>query len=463
MIHLAEIKKESRILTVLAMPIVFSQLLQMSTSVVDTVMAGQASALELAGVGVGASIWVPLFLFLIGSLSALTAYVAQLDGAGKWSEIPNQVIQTFWKLTLFIPVSIIIAVYIDDIFRLMQADPEIIPIATGYFRALIWGLPAVLGFNVLRYYCDGLSFTKPAMLASLMGLLVNIPLNYVLIFGKLGFPKLGGIGCGWASTASFWVMFLFMLIWVIIRKEFHPTRLFKEWYKPNRLHISSLLKTGLPIGMAFLVESSVFSMIALFLSKFGYIEVAANQIAMNLVALIFMLPLSIGMALTIRIGNSLGKQQPIMARHIAFIGLGIAILIGIVNGGILIVFNENLVRLYNSQPEVVQLATWLMVFGIFFHLGDIIQATCAGILRGYNDTQVPMINAIVSFWLLCLPLGYWLGMIGFNNSGPMKATGFWIGLVAGLFSAATLHFVRFLYLSHQTIKHPQTASSAQSI
>ena len=446
----------------LAMPIVFSQLLQMSTSIVDTVMAGQASALELSGVGVGASIWIPLFLFLIGSLSALTAKVAQLDGAGRWSEIPNQVIQTFWKLCLFIPVSIIIAVYIDDIFRFMHADPAIIPIATGYFRALIWGLPAVLGFNIIRYYCDGLSYTQPAMLASLLGLLINAPLNYLLIFGKFGFPQLGGVGCGWASTASFWAMFLFMFIWVVVRDEFHPTRLFQEWYTPNKLHISNLLKIGLPIGMAFLVESSVFTTIALFLSKFGPVQVAANQIALNLVAVVFMLPLSIGMALTIRVGNSIGQQQPLLARQIALIGLAIALFIGVINGTILLVLNEQLVRLYNSQTDVVALATFLMLFGIFFHLGDVIQGTCAGILRGYNDTQIPMINAIISFWFICLPLGYWLGMIGYDDSGPMKATGFWIGLVAGLFCAAALHLGRFLYISHQAIKHPPL-SSAQSI
>ena len=437
---------EAKTLTLLSAPIVATQLLQIFVVVLDTLMSGRYNASALAGVAVGGSLWIPIFLFLIGTLSSITPTVAQLTGANKLDQIAIQVHHGFWKILLFYPLVLLVAWVIDDVFVLMKVDEEIAPIGVGYFRALVWGLPAALGYNVLRYYSDGMSFTRPAMTASLIGLLVNAPLNYVLIFGKFGFPEMGGVGCGWASTISFWVMFLYMVVVVRFGKRYQQASLFEKIHWPQRQVLMGLLKLGTPIGLSLLAESSIFSMIALFLAPFGAVQVASHQIALNVASLVFMIPLSLAMALTIRVGHLVGAQQQREVLLTGKLGIAMALIYAAASAGLLALFNEMIARLYNSESEVVLLASSLIIFAAVFQLADSLQVTLAGILRGYKDTRVPMYITVFAFWGIGLPVGYGLGILGWSGE-PLLATGFWIGLVSGLASAAVLLGIRYRWLS----------------
>ncbi len=449
--------REAKILIALATPIIITQLLQISTMVVDTLMAGRANATELSGVAVGSSLWVPLFLMMIGTLGALTPTVAQSLGARDFDDIPFQVSQSFWKLVLLLPVGFSVALVIKPVFVMMDVSDTITPIATGYFHALLWGLPAVLGYNIIRYYSDGLGLTRPAMYASLVGALANIPLNYVLIFGKLGFPALGGVGCGWASAVSFWIMFLFMAVWVLVRREYSHVRIFTTFHRPHLPAIIKLYQIGLPIGTSYLVESSVFSVIALFLSRFGTVVVAAHQIALNVASVVFMIPLSLGITLTIRVGQLIGANQAQQAQNVAFLGVFMSLAYGACTAILLWVFNMHIPAMYNNQQEVINLAAQLLIFAAIFQLGDATQVAAAGALRGYKDTKVPMFIVVLAFWMMGLPVGYSLGIVGVWGE-PMLAKGFWIGLIVALMVVALFLVARLRRVSRRAIPVKMAAS-----
>ncbi|TQV84779.1 MATE family efflux transporter [Exilibacterium tricleocarpae] len=446
---------EIRVLAVLGGPIVVTQLLQMATGVVDTIMSGRASAQDLAGVSIGVSLWIPIFLFSLGTLMALTPVVAHARGAQQDDEIAPAVYQGFWISLLASVLIVALLVNIDPVLGWINVNDEIRPITAGYLYAMAFGMPAILGFNVLRAYADGLSLTRPAMIASIISLAVNVPLNYVLIYGKLGFPAFGGVGCGWASAAALWVSFAVMIGYVALARGFRGTWLFTRVHPPQWQQIKALLKLGVPIGCSYLVESSMFSVIALFLAVYGAVVVASHQIALNVASLVFMIPLSLGLALTIRVGFLSGAGQPLAARFSAFTGVALALIYGTVSAVCLWVFAPTIVSWYTPEYQVQRLAAELLVLAAVFQLTDAVQVTCAGALRGYKDTAVPMVMTVVAFWLLCLPLGYGLGMTDWF--GPaLQARGFWIGLVLGLSVAAVFLSTRLYLLSRRRILPPQT-------
>lgn len=440
----------NRKLLALAGPILIVQLLQVSLVTVDTIMAGQYSATDLSGVGIGGSIWFPVFLFLFGSLSALTPTIAQLHGAKKYDEIAKQVFQSVW-ITLFISPSILLIIFsLDPLLELIGAAPEVRPISIGYLKAMAVGLVPILLYNVLRFYSDGVSLTKPAVVASFIGLLINAPLNYVLIYGKFGLPEMGGVGCGWASTISYTVVFLIMAAIVSHKKTYGAFYLYDHFHSLHWTSIARLTKLGLPIGFSTFVEASMFSVIALFLASLGPTIVAAHQIALNVSALVFMIPLSLGIALTIRVGFLVGSDHIDEARHTAFYGLALAILYAAFSGSLLYILRTHIAQLYNKESAVIALSSSLIVYAAVFQIGDALQVTAAGALRGYKDTRPAMYIMLLTFWCFGLPLGYLLGLSELLGP-PMYAEGFWAGLVGGLALAATLLIWRLNTISKRTL------------
>ncbi len=437
---------EAKVLARLGMPIIVIQLLQMAVLVVDTIMAGRYSATDLAGVAIGGAVWVPTFLFLIGTLSSLTPVVAQFHGAKQVQPIAAYVYQSFWQaMALCLPV-FLIAYSLTSVFTLFGVDDSILPIADRYIQVIVLGLPAVLGFNVLRFFSEGLSLTKPAVYASLLGLIINIPLNYVLIFGKFGFPELGGVGCAWASAACFWVMFLFMAVFVALKSDYSTYHLYKKIIGFHRKPSMELFKIGLPIGCSHFVEASVFCVIAVLLSSLGPIIVASHQIALNVAALVFMIPLALGMALTIRVGFLVGAQQYQEARFAAFLGLIGAVGFAFASGLMLFLLRYEIASWYNDSPDVIQLAGSLLVFAAIFQLSDALQVAAAGALRGFKDTRIPMMIMLFSFWVISLPIGYILSLTDVFGP-PWHAKGFWLGLVIGLTITSVLLIIRLAYIS----------------
>jgi MATE family multidrug resistance protein len=292
-----------------------------------------------------------------------------------------------------------------------------------------------------------MGFTRPALMISVSALLLKIPLNYVLIYGKFGLPEMGGVGCGVAQAIIMWFQ-LFLILLVVTRKRFRITGWMARFSWPDARRIKALLVLGLPIGATIFAEMGLFSLTTLLLGRYGAEVVAAHNIAMNLNGLVFMPPLALGMAATIRIGFRVGSGEIAEARTSAAIAVGATTMVALTGALIIYLFRTQLVALYTSEAVVSELAVILLLFVVFFLLFDSLQTTGIGALRGYKDTKKPMWIALFSYWIVGLPTGciLGLGLIG----EPMEVYGFWLGLASGVGTAAILLSVRLWRVSRDT-------------
>jgi len=436
---------EWRTLAILGGPILIAQVAQMANGVIDTLMAGHASAEDLAGVGIGNSLWMPLFLFFMGILGAQQPIISGYNGARSFDKIIPTVWQGIYLAGIGAVIMILLLTNVHPVLSLLNLESNTARISQGYLSAFAWGIPALLLMTALRGLTDGLGHTRVIMAFSLLGTLINLPLNYIFIYGKLGMPAMGGIGCGWATSLSNGIAAIFLLVYLNRSQLYRNVHLLKGWVKPDLEGLRYILKIGLPIGFTIFVEASLFCVIALFLAPLGPVVVAGHQIALNVASLMFMVPLSIGMALTLRVSFLMGAGSPDTARLIARSSLIFAAGLSLAFATLLLVFSPQIAALYTSDLEVQAVATQLLAFAAFFQVADIIQVTCISALRGYKDTRIPMFFMLFSFWGVGLPLGYILTFTDWLWPA-MGAAGFWIGLTGGLTSASILLVSRlFLY------------------
>lgn len=449
--RLRRVRTELRTLLALATPIIIAQLAYTSIGFVDTVMSGRFSARDLAAVALGNSIWVPLFLLMTGILLATTPKVAQRFGAGQQAEIGPLVRQALWLALAVGCIAATLLWHAELVLRLMQVDADLIEPAMGYLHGVALGFPCVALFHVLRCYSDGLGRTRPAMVLGLLGLLLNIPLNYVLIYGKLGLPPLGSVGCGWATALVMLFMLLGMLWWVRRDPAYRSSELFQRFDPPRWALIKRLLGIGLPIGISVFAESSIFAVIALLIGGLGATVVAGHQIALNFSSLVFMIPYSIGMAATVRVGQALGRGQPREARFAAGVSMGTALAYACLSASGMLLLREEIAQIYTPAPEVIALAASLIVYAALFQFSDAIQVTAAGALRGYQDTRATMIMTLFAYWGIGLPVGYLLGLSDLLGpaSGP---AGLWQGLIVGLTCAALMLTLRLKSSARRRIR-----------
>ncbi|NWL80221.1 MATE family efflux transporter [Pseudomonas taiwanensis] len=432
---------ELRALLKLAAPIMIAQLSNTAMGFVDAVMAGRVSPRDLAAVALGNSIWIPVFLLMTGILLATTAKVAERFGAGKQEEIGPLVRQGLW-LALAVGLSgALLLVNARPVLELMGVDQELIDPAMGYLHGIAFGFPAVALYYVLRCFSDGLGRTRPSMVLGICGLLLNIPLNYILIYGHFGMPALGGVGCGWASGTVMWFMLLGMLTWVTRAPAYKPSKLFERFERPQLPLIKRLLSVGVPIGVAVFAESSIFAVIALLIGGLGATVVAGHQIALNFSALIFMIPYALAMAVTVRVGQALGRGDPRAARFAAGVGIGTALAYACISASLMLLCRELIAKMYSPDPQVIAVAAMLIVYSALFQFSDAIQVAAAGALRGYQDTRATMIITLFAYWGIGLPVGYALGLSDWLGE-PSGPKGLWQGLVVGLTCAALLLSLR---------------------
>lgn len=448
-------RRESGPLIRLALPICGAQLAQAGMSVVDIMMTGRHSATDLAAVSVGASLWMPLMLFMTGTLMGLTPIVAHLLGGNRRQQIRPNVHQALWiGIVMGIVSAILLWFCVEPVFRWMEVPDAVAQQAQAYVGAVAFGMPGVAVFLSLRAFSDGVNHTRPALWISLIGLTVNIPSNYLLINGGeavvtlLGsatpafianIPALGAWGCGIATALAMWVMSLAMVFYTQRSRAYGDIELWRSPSLPDMTVIRELLFVGVPIGVAIFVEVTLFTVIALFIASLGEIVVSAHQVALNYTSLLFMLPLSLGMALTVRVGNTLGRGDAQLARLVAWNGILIAFGVAVLNSLVLWFTASSVIALYTHNLEVQTLTLSLIGLAMLYQVSDSLQVAMAGALRGYKDTRVIMLITLLAYWLVGLGGGHLLGYYGLGSwLAPMGVHGYWIGLVAGLTVAAIL-------------------------
>ncbi|PKF60384.1 MATE family efflux transporter [Psychromonas sp. psych-6C06] len=421
----------------LSMPLFIAQFAQTAMGFVDTIMAGGVSANDMAAVSIAASIWLPCILFGVGVLMALIPLTAQAHGANDLQEIPKTGQQGLY-LALLLSIPIILILYnAGTIVGYMSIEPALKTITTQYLYAVLPAVPAFLLFQALRNYIEGLSLTKPAMVIGFAGLILNIPLNWIFVYGQFGMPALGGVGCGIATTLVYWFMLFALAAYVAITRKLQQFPLFKHFQRPYLKQIFSISALGLPVAVAMFFEVTIFAGIAVLVAPLGALVVASHQIAMNFSSMVFMLPMSIGSAVSIRVGFNLGQKNTRGAKVSTYSGLAIGLGLSAITALLTVIFKYEIATLYTDNEAVIQLAITLLLFAALYQCVDAIQVVAAGALRGYKEMTAIFTRTFIAYWVVGLPLGYLLAMTDYLIPA-LGAKGFWIGITMGLTVAAVL-------------------------
>jgi MATE family multidrug resistance protein len=431
----------------LAVPMILTQLAQMGMGVADTLMAGRASAADLAGIALGSVVFWPLLLFIAGIVMSVTPSVAQLHGRGREREAGEVVRQALWIALAGGVVMIAMLRYVEHLVVLIGVDPLAVPVMVAYLHALSFGVLPVLAYYAMRYLCDGMSWALPAMLTALSALVLKIALNYLFIYGddRLGVPAMGGEGCGWASAIAMLYECAVMGV-VVSRSRLSRLAVFARFSWPDWREIKRLVRLGLPIGTTTFLEFSVFSVMTLLIGRLGVDAVAAHQIASNIGGLTFMIPMAIGAAATVRVGFNVGSADLPGARRSASVAIGVSWLFALVAAVVVYYSRHAIAGLYSTDTAVTTLAAQLIVFVAAYQIFDDSQVTTIGALRGFKDTSTPMWVAILSYWLVGFPISVVLGL-GLAGAPMLGVAGFWWGLVAGLVVAAVVLLARLVWLT----------------
>ncbi len=443
---------ESRALLALAWPMVIAQLAQIGTGVVDTVMAGHYNATDLAAIAIGYNIWLPLYLFVIGVSLGATYIIAQLAGAGRISEIRNSLPQALWlALALGLAVGPI-CFGASPLLDLLQLDALTHAKSLAYLQAVAFGLPAAAVFEALRCHNQGIGVMRPFAVASVLGFLVNIPLNYALMYGRWGLPELGAAGCGWATAISMWLgaalLGSYMTRAAALRRYLPPRLL----VAPSLAAMGEIIRLGLPLGCTLFVEIAFFSVIALCIATLGDIAMAAHQVAFSMWDVVYMPLVSFGSALAIRVGHAIGSGDRAALRLSIGCGTAMTVLVGLLGMTALLSSPAFLVGLFTGDQDIAAIAVILVRLAALFIAIDSAQVAASYCLRAFKDTRFAFFALCLAYWLITLPLGYWRGIVS-AESALDGTVAFWQSLIAGITVTSLLVFVR-LYCTLRKPLHP---------
>ncbi|WP_402720429.1 MATE family efflux transporter [Janthinobacterium rivuli] len=439
---LPAIRTEVSSLWKLAWPILIGQLATVGMGAADVAMTGHTNPEELAAVSLGAAIWSIVLVTVSGIMMAINTLVAHEIGAARHDKVPHIVRQSLWKALLVGLVACLLTNMAALVFDHLMLEPAVASKAKLFVHIISCALPPFAAYRALYGYSTSINQTKPVMVIALAALGLNILVNYLLIYGHWGMPKMGGVGCAVATTCCVWMMLLAMLAWIKIAPAYRATYPFTHWEGPQLSSIGPMLRLGLPIGVTYFAEVSAFGVISLLVARFGVIQVSAHQIALNFSSVVFMVPLTFGIALVTRVGHAVGEANLRKARFISWVGVAMSLTAAIVSATVITVFRHQIAQAYTSDPQVQALCAQLLLFAALFQLSDATQVATSCAIRGYKVTRQPMLIQLLAFWGFSLPIGYVLGLApqGFiwSPAEPMAAAGFWIGLVTGLTVAAVL-------------------------
>ncbi|MFA9486595.1 MULTISPECIES: MATE family efflux transporter [unclassified Moraxella] len=434
-------KKELSALITLALPMLLAQVAQVGTGFVDTVMAGGAGIDDLAAVALGNSLFATVYVTLMGVMSALNPMIAEKHGANGLAEIGEMGRQGLWYgLMTGVIGMLLMWAAITPFQNFFDLSERALSITGDYLWFVGLAMPAAMIHRALHAYASSLNRPRAIMIVSWLCFFINIPLNWIFVYGKFGMPALGGAGCGLATAIVFWVNAIVLGIYIAKDVYFKPFGLTDKFSSPNLATLRRINHLGLPIGLSFFIEVSLFTCIMFLVARLkgdanGSTQdyVAAQQIVISLTTLIYMLPQSIGTASTVRTGFYLGKQKPHRARYVAGIAVFTAILISCLTAVLLVFLREPLAKMYTDETVVIGIAATVILFAAAFQVVDAIQTVASYALRGYQVTHIPMAIHLIAFWGCGLIPGYFLA-----TYYGMGIYGFWLSLVISLTVAAIL-------------------------
>lgn len=421
-----------------------AQLAMMGNAVIDTAMAGRLSALDLAAVGIASSIAATILMSLISVLLALPPVIAHLHGAARQSEIGREIHQGVWLSLALAAVTILLMCNPEPFIALSKLQPDVEEKVRAYLAASAWGVPGAFALRLFFGLSMGIGRPRPVMMFNLLSLALKVPLNALFMYGLLGLPAMGSTGCAVATSFDAWLLAAFAWLWCLSHPGYAGFGLRRRFPAPDLFAIREFLKLGIPIGLTFIADVTAFTFMALFVARLGPIVSGAHQIAANLAALAFMIPLSLGNATSVLAGQALGAGEPHRARHVCWEGVRLGMSIAIALSLIFWLAAPLIAAFYTTDQRVQAVAIPLIVMVGLYHVGDALQAVTVNALRGYKNSVVPMLIYTATLWGPGLGGGILLGLS--DTFGPAQgAPGFWLAATVGIWLVGASMAI---YLNH---------------
>jgi len=443
----------------LAAPVMLGMLGHTFVSFVDNIMVGQIGTAELAAVSLGNSFMFIAMSVGIGFSTAITPLIAEADSADNFKQAKSTFKHGLFLCTVLGIILFLGVFFAKPLMYLMQQPEEVVALAIPYLDLVAFSLIPLVVFQALKQFSDGMSMTRYPMYATLIANIVNIVLNYLLIFGKFGFPALGIVGAAFGTVISRFIMLAY-LWWLLAKKERTKALVTNiKFFILEKLMLQKFINLGAPSAMQMLFEVAIFTAAIWLSGLLGKNAQAANQIALNLSSMTFMVAMGLSVASMIRVGNQKGLQKFKELRRIAFSIFLLGILLAIFFGSVFFLFHKSLPKIYvdftdaanyADNLEVVRIASQLLFAAAIFQISDTIQVVVLGALRGLQDVKIPTIITFISYWVIGFPISYFLGKASMYGS-----FGIWLGLLAGLSTAAIFLYMRFNYLTLKLIRDQQ--------
>ena len=442
-------QKEALSFFKLAVPMFLTQLALQLIQVNSVIQSGNYSTDVQAGIMLAGNLWFPIMVGIGGILFFVTPMVAQLYGARNLKEIGPLARQAIWLSIPIVLFGMFVLSQASWILTVAKVDPDIIFYSEEYLSYFIFALPAILLSQPLRSLCEGVTKPLPITLLNILMLLIAIVANYTFIYGNFGFPEMGARGAGLSAIIGTWTSFIILIIYLRF-KSAYGTEFFSKFEFPDFKILHEILRGGIPVGLGNFIELSMFSGAGIILGRFGSEVIAANGIALTIGGLFFMVPLSIGNAAAVRVGNNVGAKNLKGAKYSSYFSLRLATVCALIMSLTIILNAEFLSGMLNSNPKVISLAVILLGFAAFFQVADGLAMASIGSLRGYKDTFGPMKILAVSYWGVGLPVGIMLSITNIITE-QMGAVGMWAGMAFGLLVAAVLMVRRVRLISSHFI------------
>ena len=430
---------ETRKLVRLAGPLIINNLSIAGMQFADAVMAGRLGARELAAVAVGGSVWFLGFTMCLGLMMAISPIAARHFGAGNPALIGRYTRQGLW-LSAGLGLSFIALMhsFAGPALEFVGVADEFRDLTIDYAKSIVFGAPAICAFLAFRFTTEGIGETRPIMYTSLIALVSNVFLNWVFMFGHLGAPEMGAVGCGVASAITMWLIMFILGGYLYLHPRYRPLQIFARVAPVRMPVLREIISLGMPIAVTITAEAGLFSAVSILVGTRGPEITAAHQIALNFASTMFMVPLALSSATTVRVGQALGAGRTADARYAGFTGIMVSGLFMTFSAVFLLVFRDAVVGLYTSDASVQAIAISMLLMAAIFQVADGVQIGAAGALRGFKDTRMPMVINTFSYWVLAFPLSY-MAAVTFRSPPSY----IWGGFVIGLTMAAVLLTFRY--------------------
>lgn len=431
----------------IALPVMISQLGQVSVGVADSMMVGRLGALPLASASLANGIFFVILMFGLGVSMGITPLVSMAEGKGKSKRISNLFGHSLW-INLITAIALTgVVLGLSSGIEYLGQPVEVVKLSIPYLLLLTSSLFPFMIFQTFKQFAEGLSQTRQAMYITIFCNLINIFLNWVLIWGMFGAPELGLMGAGWATLISRIMMPILMGFYIMRSKRYHLYSLSLKLKRLSIPMVSRILNIGIPTGFQFIFEVSAFSAAAIMMGWIGVNALAGHQIALNLASISYMMATGLSTAGMIRVSNMVGRGNQKAVRESGIVVFILVLGFMFLAAMIFVVFRMFLPTLYIDDPEVIATAASLLIVAALFQLSDGVQVAALGVLRGLEDVKIPTLVTLVAYWVLGLPLGYF-----FAFQLEMGEIGIWYGLLIGLSLTAVLLFYRFHILSKNKIQ-----------